>query len=213
MKHFSLFLFCAVATASAAFAQKWEVGAGIGGAFYTSQSFSNAGASATGSLSNGPVVSAWLGNNSGNHLGGEFRYDYEFNNLELNGGGTHASFGAQTQSFHYDFLFHFTPREAHVRPFVAAGGGIRMFRGTGTEQAFQPLSNLALLTKTSQIEGLVSVGGGVKLNLSSMFQLRLEVHDYLSPFPNKVIAPGLGAKGGSGWLQDFVPMAALAIMF
>ncbi|HLJ47230.1 MAG TPA: outer membrane beta-barrel protein [Bryobacteraceae bacterium] len=213
MKHFSLFLFCAVATAGAAFAQKWEVGAGVGGAFYTSQSFTNAGSSATGSLSMGPVVSAWLGNNSGRLLGGEFRYDYEFTNLELNSGGTKASFGAQTHSFHYDFLFHFAPREARIRPFVAAGGGIKMFRGTGTEQAFQPLSNLGLLSKTSQIEGLVSVGGGVKFTLASIVQLRLEVHDYLTPFPNKVIAPGLGAKGGSGWLQDFVPMAALAITF
>jgi hypothetical protein len=67
----------------------------------------------------------------------------------------------------------------------------------------QPLSSAAFLTKTNQIEGLISVGGGLKWTVGQNSLLRLEVHDYLTPFPKNVIAPAAGSKVG-GWLQDFV---------
>ena len=86
------------------------------------------------------------------------------------------------------------------------------FTGTGKEQVFQPLSNIALLTKTSEVKPLVSVGGGVKFSLSPSVQLRLEVHDFLTPFPKNVIAPAPGSTVG-GWLQDFVVMAGLSFTF
>jgi len=38
------------------------------------------------------------------------------------------------------------------------------------------------------------------------------VRDYITPFPNKVIAPAPGAKVG-GWLQDFVPMFGVSWTF
>ena len=87
-----------------------------------------------------------------------------------------------------------------------------MFTGTGKEQEFQPLSNVALLTKTSEVKPLVSVGGGVKFSLSPAVQLRLEAHDFLTPFPKSVIAPAPGSTIG-GWLQDFVVMAGLSFTF
>lgn len=214
IKHFQMFLFSvALASSPAAFAQKWEVGGGFGGAFFTSQTFTSAAAQANASMSNGMAVSAWLGNNSGHTLGGEFRYDFEKSDLRLSSGGTGVSFAGQTHAFHYDFLLHLAGREARVRPFIAAGGGIKTYRGTGAEQAYQPLSSLGLLTKTTQLEPLISVGGGIKFAINHALQFRIEVHDYLTPFPNKVIAPGQNAKGGSGWLQDFVPMGALALTF
>jgi len=49
----------------------------------------------------------------------------------------------------------------------------------------------------------------LKVSLSKSTMLRLEAHDYLSPFPTSVIAPGLGSKIG-GWLQDFVVSAGLS---
>jgi hypothetical protein len=58
----------------------------------------------------------------------------------------------------------------------------------------------------------VSVGGGIKFNLNHMLQLRVEAHEYITPFPTKVITPALGSKT-SGFLMDFVPMGALAITF
>jgi hypothetical protein len=59
---------------------------------------------------------------------------------------------------------------------------------------------------------MLSVGAGIKFNINHMVQLRLEVHDYITPFPSSVIAPALGSKTG-GWLMDFVPMGALALTF
>ena len=212
MKHFSLLLILALACAPAVMAQKWEVGVGIGGAFNNAQKFTNAIGTADASLSNGLAASAWLGNNLRGRIGGEIRYDYEMTGLKLSSGGTTASFAGNTQAIHYDFLFHFTSQEASIRPFVAAGAGVKFFHGTGTETAFQPLQGIALLTKTSETKGLVSVGGGIKFNLNRFLQLRVEAHEYITPFPTKVITPAQGSKT-SGFLMDFVPMGALAITF
>lgn len=210
MKH--IYALLLLVCAPVAMAQKWEVGAGIGGAFYTSQTFSNAAGSANASLASGMVASGWLGNNSHDRWGGEIRYDYESTGLKLSSGSANANFAADTQAIHYDFLYHFTSQEAAVRPFVAAGGGVKFFHGTGHETVSQPLQNIGLLTKTNEIKGMLSVGAGVKFNFARIFQLRLEVHDYMTPFPTKVITPTQGTKVG-GWLMDFVPMAALAITF
>ena len=213
MKHFANVLFlAALLAAPAAFAQKWEIGGGFGGSFYTSDGVSAPGLSGNASLSDGGAVSVWIGNNSGSLLGGELRYDHEFDNLRLSSGGTSVRFGAQTNAIHYDFLWHFASRESKIRPFVAAGAGVKLYTGTGAEQAFQPLNGLALLSKTTDTKALVSVGGGVKIQLSPAVQLRLDAHDYLTPFPTKTIAPAVGAKLG-GWLSDFVVMAGLSFSF
>jgi hypothetical protein len=96
--------------------------------------------------------------------------------------------------------------------FIAGGAGVKVYSGTGTEQTYQPLSNIALLTKTNQWQPLVSVGGGVKFSLTQASMLRLEAHDYLTPFPKNVIAPAEGSKVG-GWLSDFVLEAGLSFAF
>jgi opacity protein-like surface antigen len=213
MKHFlSAMFLAALAAAPLAFAQKWEVGAGVGGAFYTSQTIQNAIGNADASRATGLAFSAWLGNNSGNVLGGELRYDYENGDLNLKSGGTKVSFASQSNAVHYDFLLHLGAREASIRPFLAAGAGVKVYSGTGKEVAFQPLSNIGLLTKTSQLEPLVSVGGGVKFHVADNVQFRVEIHDYLTPFPKNVIAPSSGSKLG-GWLSDFVVMAGLSFTF
>jgi hypothetical protein len=55
---------------------------------------------------------------------------------------------------------------------------------------------------------LVSAGGGVKIELSSLLSLRLEARDYATTFPDEVIAPVPGTRV-RGWLHDFVPMIGL----
>jgi opacity protein-like surface antigen len=199
-------------SAPALLAQKWEVGGGVGGSFYTSQDFKNATAAAKAGLSDGVAASIWLGNNSSQLIGGELRYDYEKTDLKLSSGSTNVSFAADTHAVHYDLLLHLTPRSSRVRPFILGGGGVKLYRGTGAESAFQPLSSFALLTKANETKGLISVGAGIKFAVTRSFQLRVEVHDYITPFPQKVITPALGAKT-DGWLQDFVVMAGLSITF
>jgi opacity protein-like surface antigen len=214
MKHFLPFTFLTLlATAPAAFAQNWEVGVGGGGNFYTSQTFTNPAGNASAKLASGFIVSAWLDNNSSGAFGGELRYDYEHSDLRLSSGGTSTTFGgAQTNAIHYDAVLHFAPRESRVVPYVTGGVGIKDYSGTGKEQVFQPLSDIALLTKTSQFKPLLVVGGGIKFQVASNVTFRVELHDFLTPFPDKVIAPALGSKVG-GWLSDFAAMAGISFSF
>jgi hypothetical protein len=202
----------AAALVPAAMGQKWEFGGGTGGGFYTSQDVSLDNSSASAKLQSNVAGSAWLDNNGQGHWGGELRYDYQLGALELSSGGTQTTFGAQTQAIHYDFMWYGSPNGSKIRPFIGAGAGIKMYQGTGTEVVYQPLSQFALLTKTTDLTPLASAGGGVKFQLSPHIMLRVEVHDYLTPFPKQVITPNQGAKVG-GWLQDFVPMVGLSYLF
>jgi outer membrane protein W len=214
MKHSLSFMFLALAALTpAAFAQKWEVGFGAGGSFLTSETITNPAGNASATRDPGLALSAWLDNDIGTGLlGGELRYDHEMGDLKLSSGGTTVKFGSQSNALHYDFIYNFASSESAVRPFVAAGGGVKWFSGTGAEQVYQPLSNIAVLSDVRDLRPMVSVGGGVKFNIAKSTLLRLEVHDYLTPFPSKLIAPVSGSSV-SGWLQDFVVMAGLSFAF
>ncbi len=210
MKHFAVVTFFVIAAMAPVLpAQSWEVGAGAGGSFFTSQSVQNAGVSGNTGFANGFNFSAWVGHSPGRLLGGELRYDFEDAGLKLSSGGTSASFAGHTSAVHYDFLLNLTSSEATIRPFLAAGAGVKLYTGSGAQTDVQPLQNLAFLTQTSQLEPVLSLGGGVKFNVSRNAQLRLDIHDYISPFPKNVIAPAAGSKI-SGWVQDFAIMAGLS---
>jgi outer membrane protein W len=211
MKHFlSLMFLASVVAVPAAFAQKWEVGFGAGGSFLTSETITNPAGNADATRDPGLALSAWLDNNIGSGLfGGELRYDYEMGDLKLSSGGTSVKFGSQSNAIHYDFLYNFASSESAVRPYIAAGGGVKWYSGTGTEQVYQPLSNIAVFSDVRDMRALVSVGAGVKFNIAKSTMLRLEVHDYLTPFPSNLIAPVSGSSVG-GWLQDFVVSAGLS---
>lgn len=196
-----------------AWGQKWEFGGAVGGGFYTSQTVTNSSAgSASAKIGNGISGAAWLGNNSSDTWGGEIRYDYQRGDLKLGSGSGGASFGAQTHTIHYDFLLHFADRESKVRPFIAFGGGMKLFQGTGPEVAAQPLSRIALLTKTTEVRPVISVGAGVKARLNDRWTLRAGVWNFMSPFPNKVITPNVNSSVG-GWLFDFTPMIGISYSF
>lgn len=211
MKHLVPVLFLASVVATpAAFAQKWEVGIGAGGSFFTSQTITNPAGNADVTRQPGVALSAWIDNTIGSGLfGGELRYDYEMGDLKLSSGGTSTTFASRSNAIHYDFQFNFASSEAAVRPFVEAGGGVKWYSGTGTEQVFQPLSNIAVFSDVRDVRPLVSVGGGVKFNIAKSTMMRLEVHDYLTSFPSNLIAPVNGSSGG-GWFQDIVVSAGLS---
>jgi len=209
MKTARLLVVCVAALAPAAMAQRWEVGGGAGGGFYTSQDVSLSGSSVSAKIDSNVSGSVWLGNNGPNRWGGELRADFQLGDLSLNGGGTSASFAARSYAFHYDVLWHFTPNGSKVRPFVALGAGIKVYQGTGAPSAYQPLSQFALLTQAQDLTPLISAGAGVKVQIAPHVQLRLEVHDYATTFPKQVITPNSGAKVG-GWLMDFVPSVGIS---
>jgi len=209
MKILQMLLVCSAVLAPGAMAQSWEVGGGVGGGFYTSQDITSPTGSASAKIQTGLAGSVWLGNSWQGRWSGELRYDYGMGDLALSSGSTQATFAARTQQFHYDIMWHATTSESRIRPYLAVGAGVKLYQGTGTQVAYQPLSNVALLTQQQDLTPLVSAGGGVKFQISRHVQLRLDVHDYLTPFPKNVITPNVGAKSG-GWLQDIVPMFGIS---
>jgi hypothetical protein len=208
MKTLQMMLVCSAALAPWAIAQSWEVGGGVGGGFYTSDTVTSPAGSASAKIQTGLAGSAWVGNTWQGRWSGELRYDYGMGDLALSQGGTKATFGAHTQQFHYDLMWHATSSESRIRPYVAVGAGVKLYQGVGAQMAYQPLSNVALLTQQQDLTPMVSAGAGVKFQISSHFQLRMDVHDYLTPFPKNVITPNGGRVGG--WLQDFVPMIGIS---
>jgi hypothetical protein len=205
-------LLLAGACLPACWAQKWELGVTGGGGFYTHASVTAGTASGDVGFKPGAAFGAFLGNNTSNRWGGELHYTYQPGDLRVSSGGSEATFTGESHAINYDFLYHFAPMEAHIRPFVAFGGGAKLYRGTGSPTVTQPLSNLALLTNTHEVAGMGSVGAGFKVSMSPKLGLRFEVHDFLTPFPKQVIAAAPGATIGS-FLNDFVVMGGISFTF
>ena len=198
--------------APALYAQRYDFTVFGGGSFTSSATISNPLGSVDGGFKPGFSAGASFGQEMYKYIGGEIRYTYQKQDMKLSGNGQEATFAGNSQAIHYDLLLHATPRNAHVRPYVAVGGGVKYYSGTGNESSVQPLSDIAVLTRTSQWVGLVSFGGGVKIALSHGITFRVDVHDYLTPFPKDVIAPAPGSSV-SGWLNNLVPTAGITFTF
>jgi hypothetical protein len=197
--------------AGVACAQEWEVGA-IGGYGYAPHLTVNKGsASAENGISSGGVVGVFAGDDMYKFWSGELRYLYRFDDLKLSSGNvTTPNFGAHTHIITTDFLGHFRPKGSTFRPFIAFGGGAKVMVGSGIESAGQPLGSFAALTATHEILPVGDVGAGVKIDLHKNLRLRVEMRDYISPAPNKVIAPAPGASLG-GVLNDLQGMVGLSL--
>lgn len=189
---------------SPAFAQKWEIGGSAGGGFHTSKDMTRPTETATAKIAPGMAASAWLTNNTNARWGGEIRYTYQNGELQLKQGSTSANFSGESHAMNYDFQWHATDVDSASRPYIAFGGGVKVYRGTGAETLTQPLSRFGLLTQTQQVQGMISVGAGLKTKIGKNWQLRLDVHDYLTRFPTDVIQPNLGTSVG-GWVNNIVP--------
>ena len=111
---------------------------------------------------------------------GEVNYLYREGDLKLSGNGQSARFAAHTHLITGDFLAHFRPRGAHIRPFVSFGGGVEVMEGTGQEAFNQPLGNLAALTATREVLPVGEAGHAI----------------------NRESLPALGCRGRyrPGWL-------------
>lgn len=204
---------CSLALAAGipAAAQQWEVGALGGGAFHLDRAVTGAVTGKAG-IKPGFTAGGWIGHNAVGRWGGEIRYQFQKADLQASKGGQNVTFAGQNHLVHYDVLFHANSREDSVRPFVAFGGGLKGYRGTGTERAFQPLSNVAILSAVQQWQPMLSFGAGVKWRVGNRLMMRAEVRDYVTPFPKDVILPAPGNKI-SGWLHDITPLFGISYLF
>jgi|SRR5271157_1159747 len=212
MKTLAIGVLLLAAAAVCAQAQQWEFGGVGGGAFLNDVSVTAPAGSATAGFQSGGVFGAFLGQNMSPHIGGEIRYEFFQSNLELKAGGSSATFSGQAHAIHYDLLFHTHSKASSVQLFAAIGGGMKLFRGTGTEVATQPLYQYGYFTKTQTIKPMGDVGGGVRFDISKHWRMRIEVRDFITGFPTQVLTPPAGVKYGS-ILQNIVPMVGLSYAF
>jgi|SRR5215471_11341881 len=211
MKNIGRVVLMAAGLAAASSAQTWEFGGVAGGGFLNHVGVNNSFGSATAGFQNGAVFGGYIGNNLYKHLGGELRYGFMQGDLKLSSNGSTASFAAQSHVVHYDVILHTNNSDKKVQLFAAAGGGMKIFRATGREAAYQPLSQFGYFTKEQTLKPMASVGVGVKFQISRNVYLRTEIRDYITPFPKEVIAPPAGTKYGM-LLHDFVPMVGLGFL-
>lgn len=201
-----------IAAAGACFAQQWEFG-GVGGAgFLSNVNVSSPLGSAKAGFQTGGAVGAFFGQSMGPHIAGEVRYEFLQSNLQLSSNGSSAHFSGNAHAVHYDFIYHTNRKESQVQFFAAVGGGMKIWQGTGAEQAYQPLSQFGYFTKTRAVKPMVSVGGGIVYKVSQRMYLRTEFRDFITAFPTQLIMPAPNAKYGS-LLHDFVPMVGLDYVF
>ena len=203
-----LVIVTSLASGSACFAQSsWSVGAAGGFGWYRGATIRNATGSATADAGFGPrfAVGAVLGEDVAEHFGGELRYTFRDGDSRLKVNGREANLDANAHALHVDFLAYATGKNSRFRPYLAGGGGMKRYMGTGRVDPNQPLSSFALLAHNDELTPMVSFGGGVKVMLGEHWLIRVDFRDYATPFPENVIVPAPGAKV-HGWLHDFVPL-------
>ena len=192
--------------------QTWEVGAVGGYGFTRDVSVTSGSTTGKTGFSPGYTFGGLLGNEMSRHFGGEIRYTYQADDMRVSSGSTEAKSSARSQALHYDVLIHATSRESAIRPFLAVGGGVKFYQGTGAEPAYQPLSNLVVLTRTSEAQPLISVGGGVKFAVTKRALLRFDFRDYATPIPTNLLATPANSKM-NGWMHDFVFLVGVSTTF
>src|SRR5436305_9475055 len=183
------------------FGQQWEFGGSAGYSLPRDLTASTGSLTGKTGFESNVAFGAVFGNQMSRIVGGEARYTYLSGDLKVSSGSTKATAGAVSHAIHYDVLIHAASKESPVRPFLAVGAGVRLYRGTGAEPPFQPLSNLVVLTHTNEAQPLISLGGGVKFSISRRSLLRVDFRDYMTPVPTSLLATPPGSRI-SGWMHD-----------
>jgi hypothetical protein len=198
--------------AASCYGQHWEFGGTGGAGFLNNVGVSGPAGAATAGFSPGGSIGAFVGQTLNPHISGEIHYDYMQSDLQLKGAGTTAAFTGAAHAFHYDIVYHTNRKNSPVQFFAAAGGGMKIFRGTGTEEAYQPLSQFGYFTKTQALKPMGTLAGGMTYQIRPKLFLRTEIRDFITPFPSQLIAPAPGAKYGS-LLNEFVPMVGIVYVY
>jgi hypothetical protein len=200
----SFILLGGTALLSAPLFGQWELG-GVGGWAYrpTFSVQNGTGNSANAGFNNGYAWGFTGGLTEYKYLGGEASYLYEGGGYKVKSGSDEATFKGYAQTVHFDLVMHTAPRTSKLRPFVGFGGGVRFYKGTGQDEAYQPLSDYVLLTRTNDTKALVTGAGGIKYRFAEHWLFRVEARYFGTPRPTGVLAPAPGATSG-GWMNDVV---------
>jgi hypothetical protein len=187
-----VFLLCACAGVGSA--QVGEVSLSFGDSIFKDNLLGFADAVTQYKMVDGFRVTARLTLNTKRFIGHEFGYGYSRSKLGIVGAPDQVSTPVH-QGF-YDFLVYATPEGYRIRPFAAGGGQFSTFVPPGASVAYG--------TGTTKYGG--NFGGGVKIKLTSMFALRLDVRDYVTTKPFDLV-------GKSGALHQIEASAGLGLYF
>jgi hypothetical protein len=212
MKTIQLSVLLLAAAGTTCFAQQWEFGGGAGAGFLPGVSVSGVPGTATAGFQSGVSAGAFIGQGLNAHINGELHYAFMQSNLRLKSGGTEATFSGLAHVMHYDIVWHTNRKGSRSQLFAAAGGGMKVFTGTGTEAAYQPLNQFGYFTKTTAYKPMATFAVGVRYALTPKVYLRTEFRDYITAFPKELITPAPGTKYGT-LLHDFVPMVTLSYVY
>ncbi len=144
------------------------------------------------SLTNGFHFGFRGGFNTGDHLGYEMGYMYNRTNLDVLG----TKQGMAYHQVMFNALYYFTNPDARFRPFGTAGLGFTNYAEPGTSAAYGGGST----------EFGFNYGGGVKIRLTSLFGLRFDLRQSMTPKP-------FGLPLASGWLRETEVSAGFGVHF
>ena len=204
----SLVLGCA----SASVAQQFELGGLAGYSWDHDASIRNATGSVEAGFKPGFSGGAVFGDNMYEHIGGEIRWLYRVGGPQLTAPGIKFSESGFTNLIHYDLLIHTARKEDRLRPFFAAGAGIKVYTGPSRPDLNQPLTDFAFISHGNHVEPLISLGTGLKYRVHRGVQLRLDFRAYLSPCPSGIFRTPYRSDI-HGWIYDFTPTLGVSYLF
>jgi len=209
MRRIAITTLSLAALTATCFGQQWEFGGTGGAGFLSNVNVSGPAGAATAGFQTGGAFGGFVGQNLYPHWSGELRYMYLQNDLHISSGGTNATFGGNAHVLHYDILYHTNRKGSKMQAYVAVGGGLKIFRGTGKEEAYQQNYQFGYMTKTQQLKPMADAGVGLRFELRPHVYLRTEIRDYVTGFPTDIITPAPGAKFGK-ILNDVVPSVSVS---
>lgn len=198
--------------ASAAFGQRYEIGADIGYGLYRDGSIYSASGSAQAGVRNRFAAGIMLGYELTKYVSTEFDYLYHDGHPFLQSPGVKSDIQGNSDALTVDLLFHFKSQEHRWRPFVAGGSGAKEYIIAGPEPFPQPIPQIASLTSNDVWKVVFSVGGGVKFRLIDHMLLRAEFRDYLTTFPRQEMVPA-PHNTARGIFEQFTPLFGVSYTF
>lgn len=212
IRNWALMTLGMVTCAAPAMAQKWEVGAGGGAAFYNTKQVQGPDGTVNAKFKPAAGFTAYFGQ-TGNRVGGEIRYTMLFNGMELSGGsgGGTSTLSGRSQSVGYNVLIYANGKEAKTRGYFLVGGGMKQYTGTGSSAVLPAFIRTAVLTETNQWKPMLTAGVGVSMKAGEKSRIRAELLVQGTETPTEVITPVMGSLGG--WYFSFAPMFSLSYVW
>ncbi len=159
-------------------------------------------------LVRGGVFGARVGWDLSRRWGFETSYTYGVNNLRLfpvsagqltSTGPNSIGLGARNHHLAINPVFHFLGRNARVRPYLTAGVGALWFEPTSEAQSFAqsaPAAPLGAQALDGRYGPAFNWGGGLKFNVTRMFEMRVDARNIVSATPHFVLPASPAGPGG-----------------